>query len=402
MPLKPQHFLPYGRHQIDEDDIAAVVDVLRSDSLTGGPLVARFEKAFAQRTGATHAVSCANGTAALHLAALALGLGPGDVVIVPSLTFLATASAAVYVGADVVFADVDPDTGLMTAKTLGDAIVRAKGRAKAVFPVHLNGGCVDLAAIGEMAARHDLAVVDDACHALGATMGNILIGDGTSASMSIFSLHPVKVIAMGEGGVITTADPKLTERLTRFRNHGMVRDSARFVQKDEAFDTDGATNPWYYEMPEPGFNYRASEIHCALGLSQLAKLDSFLSRRRELADLYDRALAPISPLLRPIPRVPGCNGGWHLYPVLIVFAAAGISRARLMNALHAKGIGTQGHYLPVHRQPFWRARQPGLSLPGADAYYARCLSLPLFPAMRDTDVEYVAATLMSLLKDTKR
>ncbi|MBN2752901.1 MAG: UDP-4-amino-4,6-dideoxy-N-acetyl-beta-L-altrosamine transaminase [Rhodospirillaceae bacterium] len=390
-------FLPYGRHQIDEDDIAAVAAVLRSNSLTGGPLVSQFETAFAHRLTAPYAVSCANGTAALHLAAMALGLGPGDIAIVPSLTFLATASAPFYVGADVVFADVDPDTGLMTTKSLEDAIVRAQGRAKAVFPVHLNGGCVDLTAISNIATKHGLAIVDDACHAVGASMNGQAIGNGENTDMSVFSLHPVKTIAMGEGGVITTASPILAERLARFRNHGMVRDPALFTQTDEAFDANGQPNPWYYEMLEPGFNYRASEIHCALGLSQLGKLDAFLARRRELAGLYDQALAHLGPLLRPIPRVQGCNGGWHLYPVLIDFAAANLSRADLMAALHNANIGTQVHYLPVHRQPFWRSRQPDLHLPGADAYYARCLSLPLFPAMTDADINHVATILTSLI-----
>ncbi len=390
-------FLPYGRHQIDEDDIAAVAEVLRSDYLTGGPLVARFEQALATRLDVNDVVVCSNGTAALHLAALALDLNPGDRVIVPSLTFLATASAAVYVGADVVFADVDPETGLMRASDLQAAFARTKGKVKAVFPVHLNGGCVDLDAVAEFAGSKDLVVVDDACHALGASLRSEVIGNGRKSEMSIFSMHPVKTIAMGEGGAIATNNAKLAEKLRRFRNHGMVREPRQFTQSFEAYDDAGNLNPWYYEMPTPGFNYRASEINCALGLSQLKKLDKFLARRKVIANRYDEALAPLAPMLRPVPRVTGCDGGWHLYPILIDFTSAAISRGDLMRELSKRGIGTQVHYLPVHRQPFWRARQPENNLPGADAYYARCLSLPFFPAMTNEDVDRVVNMLKSIL-----
>ena len=392
-------FLPYGRHQIDEDDIAAVVSVLRSDSLTGGPRVAEFEQAFAQRVGARFAVACANGTAGLHLAAMALGLGPDDAAIVPTLTFLATANAARYVGAEVSFADVDPATGLMQPEDLREAFARETGRkVKAILPVHLNGQCVDMESIAEFAGRHELRVIEDACHAIGATYRTrsgeeVRVGACRHSDMAVFSLHPVKTIAMGEGGVVTTNNPDLYAALLRLRNHGMVREASRFVQREEAFDADGQPNPWYYEMPEPGYNYRASEIHCALGLSQLGKLDHFLARRRELADTYDRALAPLARLVRPIARVPQAASGWHLYVVHIDFKAAGKSRACLMNELRERGIGTQVHYLPVHRQPYYRRRYGSLALPGADTYYASCLSLPFYPALTGSDVGRVAAAL---------
>lgn len=392
-------FLPYGRHQIDEDDIAAVVSVLRSDSLTGGPLVAEFEQAFAERVGASFAVACANGTAGLHLAAMALGLGPDDAVIVPTLTFLATANAARYVGAEVVFADVDPATGLMRPTDLQEAHARAATRkARAVIPVHLNGQCVDMESVAELAGRHGMRIIEDACHAIGATYRTrsgeeVRVGACRDSDMAVFSLHPVKTIAMGEGGVVTTNDPDLHAALLRLRNHGMVREASRFVQRDEAFDADGQPNPWYYEMPEPGYNYRASEIHCALGLSQLRKLDRFLARRRELADAYDNALKPLAPLVQPIPRAAGCMGGWHLYVVNIDFSSSKMTRATLMRRLLDKGIGTQVHYLPVHRQPYYRSRYGNTQLPGADIYYASCLSLPLFPAMSNGEVERVVATL---------
>jgi UDP-4-amino-4,6-dideoxy-N-acetyl-beta-L-altrosamine transaminase len=396
-------FLPYGRHQIDEDDIAAVVSVLRSDSLTGGPLVAEFEQAFAERVGARFAVACANGTAGLHLAAMALGLGPDDAAIVPTLTFLATANAARYVGAEVTFADVDAATGLMRPEDLQEAFARAGSRkARAVIPVHLNGQCVDMEAVAEFAGRHGLRVIEDACHAIGATYRTrsgeeVRVGACRHSDMAVFSLHPVKTIAMGEGGVVTTNDPDLYAALLRLRNHGMVREASRFVQRDEAFDADGQPNPWYYEMPEPGYNYRASEIHCALGLSQLRKLDHFLARRRELADTYDQALAPLAPKIRSIPRVAGCASGWHLYVVQIDFKAVGASRATLMRELLGRGIGTQVHYLPVHRQPYYRSRHGNTQLAGADTYYASCLSLPLFPAMPENDLKRVVTTLEDIV-----
>jgi dTDP-4-amino-4,6-dideoxygalactose transaminase len=334
---------------------------------------------------------------------MALGLGPEDTAIVPTLTFLATANAARYVGAEVGFADVDPDTGLVRPEDLEHAFARASGpKVKAVIPVHLNGQCADMEAVAEFSSRHGLRVIEDACHAVGASYrsrkgDDVRVGACRHSDMAVFSLHPVKTIAMGEGGVVTTNDPCHYDALMRLRNHGMGREPSHFVQRDEAFDSEGAPNPWYYEMQVPGYNYRASDIHCALGLSQLRKLDRFLSRRRELADAYDKALAPLAPFIRPVPRVAGVASGWHLYVVHIDFAAAGMPRARLMRELRHRNIGTQVHYLPVHRQPYYRKRYGELSLPGADAYYNSCLSLPFFPALSESDVERVVAALGSIL-----
>lgn len=382
-------YLPYGRHTIDDADIAAVAEVLRGDWLTTGPTVAAFEAVFAKATGAAHAISSANGTAALHLAALALGLKAGDVVIVPTLTFLATANAVRFVGGDVQFADVDPETGLLTPETLEVAVAAASGRAKAVFPVHLNGQCCDMAGIAAVAARYGLAVVEDACHVL----GGLDVGACAHSAMAAFSLHPVKAIAAGEGGVVTTNDAAIAERIARLRNHGMIREPDRFVNQGEAFDDCGSPNPWYYEMPELGFNYRLSDIHAALALSQLAKLDRFIATRRTLAARYDAGLAALGPLIRPVGRMPGQNPAWHLYVTLIDFERIGKSRATVMAALRAKGIGAQVHYLPVHRQPYYRTRYGALHMPGARSYYARALSLPLFPSMDEADVDRVIEAL---------
>lgn len=384
-------FLPYGRQSIDDADIAAVTAVLRGDYLTTGPAVDEFEAAFAKAIGARYAVSCANGTAALHLAAMALKLGEGDVVIVPTMTFLATANMARYVGAEVQFADVDADTGLMTADTLSAAIGAAGNRARALAPVHLNGQCCDMASLKSLADRHGLRSVEDACHAIGAAG----VGACRHSEMAIFSLHPVKTIVAGEGGVVTTNDADLAERLSRLRNHGMVRDPKRFEVPDQAFDAAGEANPWYYEMPEVGFNYRLSDIHAALAGSQLEKLDRFVRARRALASRYDTALAKLAPAIKPITRMPGQDPAWHLYVALIDFGALGIDRTTVMRRMRECGIGTQVHYLPVHRQPYYRQRYGELNLPGADAYYARALSLPLYPAMTEADVERVVAALQS-------
>jgi len=391
-------FLPYGRQSIDEDDIAAVVDVLRGDYLTTGPAVAAFEKRLAEVTDAKHAISVTNGTAALHLAAIALDLTPGDAIIVPTLTFLATANAARYVGAEVVFADVDPKTGLLTAETLAEAMARAGASARAVFPVHVNGQCADMPSLRKVAGAEDLRFVEDACHALGGMQDTSSgdprpVGSCADSTMAIFSLHPVKIVAMGEGGAITTNDDTLAERLRRLRNIGMVRDPDAFQCREQAFAADGSPNPWYYEMPELGFNCRASDLHCALGHSQLGKLPRFAERRNQLVRRYRDALAPLSPLVVPVPAVSNVASGWHLFVVHIDFEAAGTDRATVMNALREQSVGTQVHYLPVHRQPYYRQRYGDLHLPGADAYYESVLSLPLFVDMLDTDVDYVVQAL---------
>ncbi|WP_026987231.1 UDP-4-amino-4,6-dideoxy-N-acetyl-beta-L-altrosamine transaminase [Fodinicurvata fenggangensis] len=395
-------FLPYGRHSIDEEDVAAVAQVLRSGSLTGGPVVGQFEAALAETVGAPHAVACANGTAALHMAALAIGLGPGTAAVVPAVTFLATANAVRYTGAEVVFADVDPDSGLMEAEHLRAALARHAGPpVKAAFPVHLNGHCAELEALSAEAERQGLTLVEDACHALGGSWvaedgEAVPLGSARYGALCTFSFHPVKAIAMGEGGTVTTRDPQLAERLRRLRNHGMTRDPADFTEHDQAFDATGAANPWYYEMPEIAYNYRASEINCALGLSQLSRLPRFLDRRRALAKAYDEALAALSPVIRPVARTPRCRSGWHLYAVRIDYGALDLSRAEVMQRLKAAGIGTQVHYLPVNRQPYYRARYGRVGLPGADAYYEACLSLPLFPEMEQADVECVVAELKTI------
>jgi len=392
-------FLPYGRQSIDEDDITAVATALRGELLTTGPLVERFEARFAEAVGASHAVACNSGTAALHLAALALELGPGDAAIVPSLTFLATANAVRMTGAEVVFADVDCDTGLLTPAALEDALGRAKAAGLSVaaaLPVHLNGQVCDMAELGAIARDNGIALIEDACHALGVAD----VGATAHSRMACFSTHPVKAIATGEGGVLTTADEALARRAREFRNHGLIRDPQRFENRELAFDSNGP-NPWYYEMQEIGWNYRLPDVLCALGLSQLEKLDRFYRRRCEIAAMYDRLLEPLAPTLRPA-RHNSVQHGWHLYAILVDFDRFGMTRGQVMAALRMKGIGTQVHYIPLHHQPYYRERYGAQELRGADTYYARCLSLPLYPAASGDDVHRVADTLIDLFGARRR
>ena len=397
-------FLPYGRQCIEDDDIEAVVSALRGELLTTGPLVGRFEQKLAELTGAREAIACSSGTAALYMAARALGLGPGHTIIVPAITFAATASAPHLLGAEIVFADVDPETGLMRACDVEAALARApQGRADAVFPVHYAGQSCDIEAISALARARSMRIVEDAAHALGTAWvardrAILPIGANACSDLTIFSFHPVKTIAMGEGGAVTANDPELIRRLKQGRNHGITREPSEFVRSDAAFDATGAANPWYYELVAPGFNFRTSDINCALGLSQLSKLARFVARRRALAACYDELLAPLAALVRPLKRDPRSLTAWHIYPVRIDFPAARLSRGDLMRALAAEGIGTQVHYIPLHRQPYYAARYGVPELPGAEAYYATTLTLPLHAAMNDDDVVRIVGALRRHLK----
>jgi UDP-4-amino-4,6-dideoxy-N-acetyl-beta-L-altrosamine transaminase len=386
-------FLPYGRQTIEDDDVTAVAAALRDDFLTTGPKVAEFERAFAAATGARHAVACSSGTAALHLAVLTQDIGPGDAAIVPTITFVATANVVRMTGAEVLFADVEADTGLMTAETLRAAIGRAndKGlRPRLALPVHLGGQTCDMPGLAAVAHAHGMTLIEDACHALGVRD----IGATAHSTLACFSTHPVKTIATGEGGVITTADPVLASRMCRLRSHGICHDPTGYRNKALALE-DGEASPWYYEMTEVGWNYRIPDVLCALGLSQLRKLERFHRRRAEIAAFYDAALTPLAPVLKPVPHA-GAHG-WHLYAVLIDFVALGMTRGRVMKLLRAVGIASQVHYIPVHRQLYYVERYGEQSLPGAEAYYARCLSLPMFPGMDDSEMHRVVNAVVEIV-----
>jgi UDP-4-amino-4,6-dideoxy-N-acetyl-beta-L-altrosamine transaminase len=395
-PSDPE-FLPYGRHAVDEADIAAVVAVLKGDWLAHGPIVGEFEQAFARTVGAGQASACSSGTAALHLALAGLDVGEGDVCIVPAITFLATATAARFCGAEVAFADVDPISGLMTPATLAAAVAALDDRPKAVLPVHLGGRLCDMEEISSLARATGAVVVEDACHALGGVDAEgRSVGSCARSDAACFSLHPVKILAAGEGGMVSLNDPDRAERLRRLRNHGVAKVAELITDPALSCDEDGAINPWSYEQIELGFNYRMNEMEAALALSQLGKLGRFAARRRDLSARYDQALAPLARLV-----VPAAGGGGvlapHLYQVLIDFEAAGRSRADVMRRLSTQGIGSQVHYIPLNRQPYFQARYGQAPLPGAEAFYARVLALPLFPAMVDADIGRVADALAEAL-----
>lgn len=379
-------FLSYGRQSIDESDIEAVTRVLKSDFLTTGPEVDAFERDFEQVTGARHAVACSNGTTALHLALAGLGVGEGDPCIVPTITFMATANAVRYCGGEVVFADVDPETGLMTRNTLADAMAHMGREVKIILPVHLGGQSCDMAAIADLARESGAAIVEDSCHALGTHRSGGQVGDGKFCDAATFSFHPVKTIAAGEGGAITTNDAELAETMRRLRSHGVTRNRENFI---------GDPNePWRQEFHELGWNYRLPDINAALARSQLARLDTFAKRRRALAALYDTGLARLGEHVRSAGRLPDQTPCWHLYVALIDFESLGTTRTKVMNGLRERGIGTQVHYIPVHTQKIYNDTG---AYPGAAHYYARCLSLPLFMGMEDQDVHRVVQALGDVL-----
>ena len=390
--------LPYGHHLIEADDIAAVTAALSSELLAQGPRVAAFEAAVARTVGAAHGVACSSGTAALQLALMALGVGEGDRVIAPSVTFLSTATAARLCGAEVVFADVDPLSGLMTPATFTASLRRAGGPVKAACPVHLGGRMADMPALASLARDAGAALIEDGAHALGSSDEVAgAAGECRFSTATTFSFHPVKTIACGEGGMVTTADPELAARMARLRNHGVTREAALMRDPALSWDEDGEANPWSYEQLDLGLNARMTDVEAALGLSQLKKLDRFAARRRALSAAYDRLLAPLAPLVTPVVTPAGQTPCPHLYQVLIDFHAAGARRAEVMRRLMAQGIGTQVHYIPVHRQPYFVSRYGAQTLPGADAFYARTLSLPLFPGMEDGDPSRVVSALMGAL-----
>jgi UDP-4-amino-4,6-dideoxy-N-acetyl-beta-L-altrosamine transaminase len=395
-------FIPYGRHLVNDADIKAVEDVLRSDWLTCGSAVERFENILKDVVGAEFAISCSNGTTALHLALLALGVKPGDKVIVPAITFLASANAVRYVGADVVFADVDPETGLLTAETLLSAIQNEKNSAsiKAVINVHLAGQCGDLNAIYNLAKQYNMFVVEDAAHAIGTSHvdsnGKVqAIGSNSFSDLTTFSFHPVKTIALGEGGAVTTNNPVFAEKLKSIRSHGMVRDSKQWMNAEDAFDKDGSPNPWYYEMHELGYNYRISDINCALGSSQLTRLEEFKSIRQRLVDQYDEAFSG-QKYIKPLKKLATSDTAWHLYVLHIHFDQLGKSRTEVMEQLKAEGIGTQVHYIPVCNQLYYTNLYGKQFLTGAEQYYRSCLSLPLYVGLTDEEQIHVIDSVLKI------
>jgi perosamine synthetase len=375
--------LPYGRQSVDEVDVQAVVEVLRSDWLTTGPKVAEFEEAFAARVGAAHAVSFSSGTAALHAAAFAAGLKPGDEAITSPMTFAATANCVLYQGATPVFADVSRDTLNLDPEHVAGKITP---KTRALLPVDYAGHPADLTPIMEIARSNGLIMIEDACHALGAEYGGRRVG--SIADMTAFSFHPVKHITTGEGGMVVTNDSKLAETLRRFRNHGI---SSEARQRQSA-------GQWHYEMVLLGFNYRLPDIVCALGIEQLKKLNANLARRREIAAVYASAFREMPGVIPPAVRA-GVNPAWHLYPIRLDLEKLTADRAQIFRALRAENIGVNVHYIPVHLHPYYRERfgYKGGEFPVAEDAYARLISLPMFHSMSDQDVDDVLRAMTKVL-----
>jgi UDP-4-amino-4,6-dideoxy-N-acetyl-beta-L-altrosamine transaminase len=381
--------LGYGRHLIDDADIAAVVDVLRGETLTRGPQVERFEAVLAERVGARYCVAVSSGTAALHIACLAAGMKPGSAGLTTPLTFVASANAMLYCGGEATFADIDPDA-LGLAPDAVRAALEGRPEIAVVMPVHFAGLARHAAALRQLSGSR--IVIEDACHSLGgAYEDGKEVGCGAYADMTVFSFHPVKPITTAEGGAVMTNDPALYRLLRLLRCHGIERIADRLVNRDEAFEGD-APNPWCAEQHMLGFNYRMSDLQAALGLSQLAKLDRFRMRRRDISRAYDAAFSAL-----PDVRIPQSSAAdrarsaHHLYVLCIDFPKRSITRKRVMEQLAAHGVGSQVHYLPVHRQPFHQVRAgfAPVQLPVADAHYRDCLSLPLHPGLTDDEVERV-------------
>lgn len=399
---RPPSFIPYGRQSIEEDDIDAVVEVLRSDWLTQGPTIERFEAALCAATGAKYAIAVSNGSAALHLAVMAIGMQAGDHGVTSAITFAASANCIAYAGGRVHFSDVDQNTALLDLPLLQNqlkTLVSAGMSPKVIIPVDMGGQCADLPSIRRLADSCGAKVIEDAAHSLGAAYEEkgkrFMAGSCVHTDMAILSFHPVKHITTGEGGAVLTNEKALADHVRDLRNHGVHKDPLRFERLNEG--------PWYYEQDQLGFNYRLTDIQCALGISQLAKLQRFLARRREIAGAYDRAFKAVSlgEFLKPLGQLPGRLHAYHLYIVRLVEQSGEdpqqLARRRkdLYLFLHNRRIFTQVHYIPVNWHPYYR-RFHGASFkdcPAANAYYAGCLSLPVYAEMGDSEVDRVVGAL---------
>lgn len=395
-------YIPYGHQCIDDDDISAVVDILKSDWLTSGPAGFKFENEFSKKTGSRYSVSCCNATAALHLATLAIGLGPKNRVIIPAITFAATANAVRYAGAEVIFCDVEKDTGLISLEHAELILKNEAESISAIFPVHLNGQSPDLEYISYLAEKYDLFIVEDACHAIGGSYikkngQKSTIGNCEFSDMTVFSFHPVKTITSGEGGIINTNNEKIYNKLSRMRSHGITKNESEFENKENAYSNNGILNPWYYEQIELGFNYKLSDINCALATSQLKKIDKFSESRKRLSQLYDGLLESLKPNIIPVRRNKHSEPCWHIYPVLIDYEKIKIERFALMNKLKKKGIITQVHYIPIYKHPYYKKILGNIALPNSEYYYDHVLTLPLFPLMSEDDVQYIVDELRNLV-----
>jgi len=387
---EPTAYIPYGRQTITEADIASVVEVLRSPFLTQGPAISSFEQAVAAKVRVDHAVAVNSATSALHIACIALGLGPRDRLWTSPITFVASANCGRYCGADVDFVDIEPSTGLMSVPALAAKLEQADREGalpKVVVPVHLTGSSCDMAAIGSLADRYGFAVLEDASHAIGGSFRGEPVGSCRHSSITVFSFHPVKIITTGEGGLATTNDPVLAQRMVELRSHGIVREVELFSRPP--------AGPWAYEQQQLGFNYRITDIQAALGLSQLQRLDSIIAERNRQLQYYRNLLVDIPAVLLEVPE--GVVSSVHL-AVLRLQQANAEQHRQLFQGLRAAKIGVQLHYSPVHLQPYYRSLgfREG-DFPEAEAYATNAISLPLFPGLQNGDQQLVVHTLASLM-----
>lgn len=384
--------IPYGRQDISEDDIQAVVDVLRSDHLTQGPVVPAFEKSVADYCGARHAIAVNSATSALHIACLSLGVGPGDRVWTSPITFVASANCALYCGAQVDFVDIDPRTYNLSVERLAEKLAQAEkadSLPKVVIPVHLCGQACDMAGIHALSQRYGFKIIEDASHAIGGKYRDKFIGNCQYSDIAIFSFHPVKIITTAEGGLALTNDPKLASHMALLRSHGITRDPEQMTHAPDG--------PWYYQQIDLGYNYRMTELQAALGLSQMQRLDEFVARRHTIAKRYDKQLAGL-PVVIPWQH-PDSYSGLHLYVIRLQPDQTKKSHRQVFDALREQGIGVNLHYIPVHTQPYYQRMgfQAG-DFPEAEHYYTEAISLPMYPTMSEDQQNQVIAALTKALQ----